>query len=376
MNKTQKIWLGVLVGGAVAYWMHKRNKSVPAKSVLKTKEDINGAVADVMDSKLETREEQIAYILENTEANLKEETSGFEGVHFVWNEKLGAFYPQGTLTETKEPAYAQSVFLGADGSNNNGVRFVWNKKLGKYYPTGTIVEGQEPAYADSVFYGADGETTNDPTDKAEEILSQLSDQEIKLAYNLVKYRKENPSNISEEQAFKEIGGNDPKIIEVIKVKITPRLNDIKALRKDKSWKASWQKKKEKFQTLLNKAMRCGRKPMNKRKLEAWKSCLASVNTNDANKHERDIEKFAKKECSNKRFRNRADYQQCLNNAKKKFNQALVQTAPLEVKDEFNQVRQEEFASQVTNRRDGALFGGRRWDGRSNKVEEELVKAGI
>lgn len=339
MNNTTKILLGVAVGVGVAYLMYRRNRNKgTSNSVAVADElDVDNAVSDVMDAKLETREEQIAYILQNTDSNLEEETSGFEGVEFVWNEKLGKFYPKGTLTETKEPAF----------------------------------------YTD-VFYSADGSATDDPTDKAEEILSSLSDKEVQLAYNLVKYRKNNPKGISEEQAFIEIGGKDPKVIEVIKMKIKPKLNDIKALRKHPRWKEKWQIKRSKYKSLFDKAKKCGRRPINKRKMNLWNKCVSSLNTTNSATEKNEMMNFVNVQCGKKPIdRRKMDaYKVCVRNAKRKYNQNIVQTSDVKTKELFNESRQEEFAKEVANRRDGAIFGGKRWDGRTNTYEETLVREGI
>jgi hypothetical protein len=44
--------------------------------------------------------------------------------------------------------------------------------------------------------------------------------------------------------------------------------------------------------------------------------------------------------------------------------------------DYNEARQTEFQKQVTNRMAGGMFAGRRFDGRSNKQEETLVREGI
>lgn len=338
MNKTSKILLGVAVGAGVAYLLHQRNKKKASGSVASNNSaDVQSAVSDVLDSKLETRDEQVAYILQYGDANFNEETSGFEGVEFVWNEKLGKFYPKGTLTVT-----------------------------------------QEPAFASNVFYSADGTATDDPTDKAEEILSTMSDKEIQLAYNLVKYRRKNPRGISEEQAFIEMGGKDPKVVEVIKTKVSPKLNDIKALHKHPSWKEKWALKIQKFESLFIKAKKCGKRPLDKRKLDAWKNCLATVDKNPTSDNNKEMMQFVIAKCGRKPMGKRQgeEYKQCVLDAKRKYNQNLIQNSDVKTKEIFNDDRQGEFTRQVTNRQDGALFGGKRWDGRSNKEEEKIVRKGL
>lgn len=338
MKKSTKILIGLAVGAGVAYLLHKRSKNKSGTSStnqLTNNTDIRSAVNDVLEAKLNSRDEQIAYILQNTEANFKEETSGFEGVEYVWNQNLGKFYPKGTLTETKAPEYFDSVFLSADGSK-----------------------------------------TDDPTDKAEEILSKLNDKEIQLAYNIVKYRKNNPRSISEEQAFIEIGGKDPKVIEVIKTKISPKLNDIKAIKKSPNWNEKWEMKIKKFTSLFDKAQKCGKKPSDKRNLDSWMNCLKSKDSTPENN--REMMEFVNSQCGNKPRGGRKleMYKKCVQDSKRKYNQNMIQSSDVKTKELFKEDRQNEFARQVSNRQDGAIFAGKRWDGRSNKQEEYLVREGL
>ena len=301
MTKNTKILIGVGLGLGVAYWLYNRNKK---KTATTTKSATNPTVAlsDAINENPVTREEQLAYILENTEANAVEQQSGFEGV-----------------------------------------KFVWNKNFERYYPVGTIVEGQMPSYADAVFNSFEGEEDIDPTDSAMGSLQDLTDNEIKLAYNLVKYRKKNPSAISEEESFKQIGGNDPKILEIIKSKLRPKLNDIKILKNHPKWSARWEKKKRTFTSIIDKAKKCGRRPIGKNKVVLWKKC---------------IEGTSRKQALNK--------------------PTDGEGVPTTVrgKEKFNEKRQKSFAQQVTRRNEGGMFAGKRFDGKKNNYEETIVREGI
>jgi|688.fasta_scaffold25427_12 hypothetical protein len=304
MNKNTKIIIGIGIGLGVAYWLYnKKGKDAKKKSSLAPATSV--AISDAINEKPVTREEQIAYILENTEANATEQTSGFEGV-----------------------------------------KFVWNKDFEKYYPVGTIREGKMPAYADAVFNAFEGDEDKDPTDSAMASLDDLSDNEIKLAYNLVKYRKNNPSAISEEEAFKQIGGNDPKIIDLIKSKIKPRLNDIKIVKNHPKWSERWDNKKKSLKSLINKAMKCGRRPINKNKVALWKKCIEGTSRKQAL-------------------------------SKPKVGVATAtDLSTVKGKEAFSQKRQKSFANQITNRDSGGIFAGKRFDGKNNTYEETIVRQGI
>jgi hypothetical protein len=347
MNKTTKILLGVGLGVGVAVYLYNRNKKSTAKSGSVSSDDSSDAISDVLEGKLDSREEQIAYIIENTDANSVEQSSGFDGVEFKWNPKLGAFYPQGTLTV-----------------------------------------GDEPKYMDSVFYSADGTATDDPAVKAEDILESMTDEEIKLAYNLVKYRKNNPSAISEEDAFREIGGKDPKIVNVITTRIKPKLNDIKILKKNPKFKERWNERKKRFGGLLKKVRKCGRRPILKRKRDAWNKCIDSVNQSNGTTGRKTVKDLreAQKRCGRRPIlpNKLKAWKECASQSQRQ--QATGQVAKsvegksdflgLSEKEKFNQQRQMKFANEVTNRQSGALFGGHRWDGRSNDYEENIVRKGI
>ena len=54
----------------------------------------------------------------------------------------------------------------------------------------------------------------------------------------------------------------------------------------------------------------------------------------------------------------------------------VSDAPVMVKDTINRNRQMQFTKQVTNRKSGAIFGGKRWDGTPNSIVESMVDKGL
>lgn len=321
MNNTQKILIAIGVGVGVAY-LYKRYKkgktttkpstgSTPASSDLPTKEIVPTTLS---------REEKEEFILENLNTTPKEVASGFEGT-----------------------------------------RFVWNPTIGKMYPVGTIEVGQEPAFADTVFLGADGDIQADipkSVETAENILKALNDAEIDLLYNVVKKKSENPS-MSSEDALKDLGVTNPRIFELFRKKLNKTSNDIKILKKDGKWSGLWEKRKQ---------ARIKRRQDFVAKMGFEKSIF---------------DKQVRKICGTKRFGQKAQYKKCVESVadaiRKEMKTAIreeVSDAPVLVKDTINRNRQQQFMQQVTNRKDGAMFGGRRWDGESNSYVESLVDKGL
>ena len=272
MNNTQKIVLAVVVGGGFAYlWNKSRKKPYIDKTPSYKPKPIEIGVID--DTELTTRDEKVNYIINNAEANFKEEMSGFEGVSFKWNPVLE-----------------------------------------KMYPVGTIIEGEQPKYMDDIFYGAEGKS-DDPSAEAESIVESMTDDEVDLAYRLTKYRLNNPSAISEEQALREISGNNfnENVLILVTQKIKPKLNDVKALKKHPVFAEKWSLRKEK---------RKGKK-------------------NERAKRKQDREMSSKPK----------------------------------TKALWNRKRQKSFAEQFTNPTEGAMFGGRRWDGQTDDQLETQVRKG-
>lgn len=330
MNRNTKIILGIGVGVGLAYLLYGRKKTAPKtavapKSAPKLSEEVETDIdvpdedeVDVLEMG-DTRDEQIAYILDNVDTNIKEEASGFEGT-----------------------------------------KFVWNPKLGRYYPVGVIHEGRMPNYADSVFYGFADE--DEPVQDAVESLSDLSDKEVLLAFNLVKYRRKSPKAISEEEAVKEISTGDPKIIEIVRTRIVPRLNDIKVLKKRPNWRKNWAERRKKVRELVAEKSRvCGKRPADPKNRKEYRQCLRRVGKSQKGQPIFVSMKTKMKSRSNERLNNRKARQEKRNS----FSGV-----------EYNDLRQQEFSNEVTNRMAGGIFAGRRFDGRSNNAEETLVREGF
>lgn len=328
MNNTQKILIAVGVGVGVAYLYnrYRKGKQEPKSNQKASNTPANGsfelpvdntAVADM------SREEKEEFILDNISATPQEVTSGFEGV-----------------------------------------KFVWNPQIGKMYPVGTIEEGQEPAFADAVFLSAEGDVVADIPESvknAEKALADLNDQELELLFRITKKIKENPSIMSEEDAVRELGITNPNIIKVVKEKLKKRLNDIKIMKKDASWGEKWEARKEirrkrrkdfkdklgfskeTFDKIVKK--QCGRKPLMKSKMASYKKCVEAV----ADKMRSKIKSEIRSE---------------------------VDSAPISVKEEINQDRQQSFQKQVAKRSTGGMFAGKRWDGESNSELESKVDKGL
>jgi hypothetical protein len=328
MTKTQKILIAIGVGVGVAYIYNRYRKGKATKSADTTatgsSKGVSGSFQLPEDSAVAdmSREEKEEFILDNASATPQEVSSGFEGT-----------------------------------------RFVWNPTIGKMYPVGTITEGEEPAYADAVFMSAEGDVVADipkSVENAEGTLKDLNDQELELLFRIVKKVKENPSIMSEEDAVKEMGITNPNIIKVVRQKLKKRLNDIKILKKDASWNEKWNSRKEmrrkrrkdfkekmgfdkdRFDKVV--AKKCGRKPR-KGQVAQYKKCVETIADGMRSKIKGNV-------------------------------RAEVSNAPVSVKDEINNRRQKSFSKQVTNRANGGMFAGERWDGESNAYVENLVDKGL
>jgi hypothetical protein len=362
MNKNTKIIIGVGVGVTLAYLLFGKKKAKPkVKSTqpaidVKLPEELEDVAEEDALNEPQTREEQIAFILENTESNIKEESSGFEGTKFVWNPNFGRYYPIGTIKEGQMPSYADNVFNGFEG-------------------------------LDDLFIGFDGDI--DPVQESANTLNELTDKELNLATNIVKMRKYSPSAMSESQALKEISNNDPKLQEIVKTRITPRLNDVKVMKKIPTWKQLWERRKKTISSIREKAKVCGRRPLfNRDKIANWKNCIKDVSKKqvkgkamiEANR-KRDISEASLREglfktCGTKPRDKQAFmmWKECAKKYKAQNNMSKPKSSFSGV--DYNEARQTEFQKQVTNRMAGGMFAGRRFDGRSNKQEETLVREGI
>lgn len=321
MNNTQKILVAVGVGVGVAYLYNRYKKrnttkntgAVNPQNKLKGSFQIpeNAPIGDM------TREEKEEFILNSVSATPQEISSGFEGV-----------------------------------------RFVWNPQIGKMYPVGTIVEGQEPDF-DTIFNSAEGDmTSNIPqsVENAEKILQELDDQELNLLFAVVKKQQENPSMMSEEDAVREMGVTNPNIIKVVRQKLKKTLNDIKMLKTDSEWNEKWNARKE----------------VRKKRRNEFKAKMG-LDRNDFNR-------IVVRKCGRRpKNGNVAEYKKCVENVASVIRMKIknevrteLSSAPVSAKDEFNKNRQQSFAKQVTNRNEGGIFAGKRWDGESNAYVESLV----
>jgi len=332
MNKTQKILLAIGVGVGVAYLYRRYMMPKKSASATITDADISTVTTTTPSTTSETeptsRSEKEEYILDNAMASETETMSGMDGVSFVFNPKLGKFYPKGTLTY-----------------------------------------GEEPAYYESIFYSADGDMkTNVPNavENAESTLANMTDQELELAYRIVKYCKENPdARGNMEKVITGMNITNPRLIQFINKKLNKRLNDIKIAKKDASWKEKWANKKE---------MRKKRRKDFFDKVGVKKDIYDKAVEKSCGKRKRNVRLSANAI---------AKYRQCSENVAKKLRDEAknqirdaVSNAPVSTKAEISEMRQKQFARQLTNRRIGGVFAGKRWDKKSNNYTETLVSEGL
>jgi len=328
MNKTQKILLAIGVGVGIAYLYRRFMMPKKSASATITDADVSATPTTTSETNPKTRSAKEEYILDNAMASETETMSGMDGV-----------------------------------------KFVWNPKLGKFYPTGTLTEGQEPAYYESIFYSADGDIkTNVPNavENAESTLASMTDQELELAYRIVKYCKENPDAKGDmKKVIKGMRITNPRLIEFINKKLRKNLNDIKIAKKDATWKQKWAKKRAK------------RKQNRKEFFDR-----TGVNKDTFNKA---VEKSCGKPKRNFRLSANAvaKYRQCSENVANKLRERVknevrnaIDTAPIDKKSEITEIRQNQFANQVTNRSAGGIFAGKRWDEKNNNYTETLVSEGL
>lgn len=367
MNKNTKIIIGVGVGLGLAYLLFgrkKAKKTAPATPPqvavdVKLPDEIKDVAEEDALNDPQTREEQIAFIMENTQPTNQEQFSGFEGVKFVWNPKLGRYYPKGVINEGEMPSYAENVFSGYEG-------------------------------VDDLFIGFEGDI--DPVQESASSLNELSDKELDLATNIVKMKKFSPSEMTDQQALREISDNDPKLQEIVQTRIAPRLNDVKVMKKMPLWRRLFKKRKQAISSIKEKAKTCGRRPLfGREKIAQWKSCIKGVSMKRANQRDRArirAKAFRGKltqicgqkpqKTDGQRF---AQWKECSNRVKAKKGIMNSASKGASVKSSFsgvdyNEARQNEFTRQVTNRMSGGMFAGRRFDGRTNLQEESLVRQGI
>jgi hypothetical protein len=268
--------------------------------------------------------------------------------------------------EEKEEFILDSVSATPQETSSGfeGVRFVWNPNIEKMYPVGTIEEGQQPTFGE-IYNSAEGITATagavSSVSVAEKYLKDLTDQEIELLFRITKKMKENPSIMSEEDAVKELNITNPNIMKVVK-SLKKRLNDIKIMKKDANWNANWESRKEtrrKRRTQFSEKMGFDKDVFDK---QTRKSCGLPPRLGKGN---------------------RANYKKCVQTLADKMRSKVksevataVANAPVSEKDMINNARQKSFSQQVTNRKEGGMFAGHRWDGESNKQIESLVDAGL
>jgi hypothetical protein len=328
MNKTQKILLAIGVGVGVAYLYRRYMMPKKSASATITDADISSTTTTTSETEPTSRSEKEEYILDNAMASEKETMSGMDGVSFVFNPKLGKFYPKGTLTY-----------------------------------------GQEPAYYESIFYSADGDMkTNVPNavENAESTLANMTDQELELAYRIVKYCKENPDARGDmKKVIKGMNITNPRLIEFINKKLNKSLNDIKIAKKDASWNEKWAEKKE---------MRKKRRKDFFDKVGVEKGVYDKAVAKSCGKPKRNVRLSADAI---------AKYRQCSENVASKLrdeakNQVreAISNAPVIVKSDINNARQNQFSQQVINRQGARQFAGKREDGRNNNYTETLVSEGL
>jgi hypothetical protein len=328
MNKTQKILLAIGVGVGVAYLYRRYMMPKKSASATITDADVSATPTTTSETDPKTRSAKEEYILDNAMASETETMSGMDGV-----------------------------------------KFVWNPQLGKFYPTGTLTEGQEPAYYESIFYSADGDMkTNVPNavENAESTLGNMTDQELELAYRIVKYVRENPDARDDmEKVIKGMNITNPRLIEFINKKLRKKLNDIKIAKKDVSWREKWAKKRENRR---------------KKRKEFFDRLGIRQDT---------FRKAVARNCGKRRLNMRlgadavAKYRQCSENVANKLREKAknqirnaVDNAPVDKKSEITEIRQNQFANQVTNRNTGGMFAGKRWDKKNNNYTETLVSEGL
>jgi hypothetical protein len=325
MNNTQKILvaIGVGVGVAFIYNRYKKGKPTTGSNATIKKANVNLQLPEETATANMSREEKEEFILDSVSATPQETSSGFEGV-----------------------------------------RFVWNPNIEKMYPVGTIEEGKQPTFGE-IYNSAEGDVVSDipsSVENAEKSLSDLTDQELELLFRIVKKMRENPSVISEEDAVKELGITNTNIIQVVRKKLKKRLNDIKIMKKDANWKAKWESRKgtrRNRRTQFSEKMGFDKDVFDK---QTRKSCGLPPRLGKGN---------------------RANYKKCVQTLADKMRSRVksevataVANAPVSEKDMINNARQKSFSQQVTNRKEGGMFAGHRWDGESNKQIESLVDAGL
>jgi hypothetical protein len=209
LTKNNKIILGLALGFGSAYALYKYNQQAVGAVASKTVTS-NGQIDSAENPT--TREGKVEYILANVEADAQEETSGFNGDRFQYNPMLGYALPVGEV-QTERAGDLMTI-------------------------------GREGNLAPTTYFSADGSESGDPTVEADSIIAGMTTEEINVAYKIVKAKKNNP-NLRYSEIMAKLGfGDGAKAL--FKGDIFPRLQDIKALKRSTTWKAKWEKRKDRL----------------------------------------------------------------------------------------------------------------------------------
>jgi hypothetical protein len=228
--------MGLLAGGAMLYLYDQYDKK--KKAAAKAKNPVD-------------RASKIEYIISNIEALSGETLSGFDGDRFEFNFNLGQMMPKGEVIESsaadefvisKNPTNAVDLFFNAEGSEADGDRFEMNFNLGKLMPKGEVIDvraanqmvfSPNPTTENDVFLSADGE--NDVAfEECIQTLNELSDDELDVAYVIVKEKKNAPNKGVSEIA-KAMGIVGEKLTQLKEV-ILSRLKKVHETKKKKKEK--------------------------------------------------------------------------------------------------------------------------------------------
>ena len=328
-----------------------------------------------------SRNEKEVYILDKIKANEKENFSGFEGVKFVWNPNIEKMYPVGTIQEGEEPNYMNLDFssfdshelfdlfdgdsdlpdsredYGFDGESEDFDLFDGESEDFDLFDGESedydLFDGESEDF--DLFEGEIKDDVMKTVNTAEKSLTDLTDTEIDLMFSVVKTISENPNVKSESQALDKLQITNPKTVALFEDKLKKRLNDIKIMKKDLNWERKWARRK------LVRLKRKNRKTKTN-KLVATR-CL--------------------KVCKSRRYKTSAGLKKCVEKCRKVTNVKLakkikqkIAVAPLRIKNAINNRRQKSFARQITNRKGGGIYGGKRWDNVSNDTMEKRVDEGL
>lgn len=194
LNNNHKIILGLAIGGGIAWWLTRKKSATTTNSNAP-------AITDAEAEDL-TREEKIDFILNSTEANDTEVSTGITGERFQYDQKLGYSLPSGVVRITSA---GKEITLPREGN-----------------------------LAQEVFFNADGEPTSDPVEEAQAILDGLTDKELNVAFKIARARRKNP-NVSDEKitSMAKLGDEGRSLFRGI---IREKINDLKALSKHPNWK--------------------------------------------------------------------------------------------------------------------------------------------